>query len=189
MRLFASMSPSEEAREHLVRALRPIRRDLGADLRWTDPDQWHLTLAFYGEQPEGAVDELLAHLRVAAAGTPALRLALKGAGSFNRKNLWVGVGGDTPALKRLMADCLLDPTERQRQRAHLTVARNRVRNRDWDPFLADVVRALSVYEGPDFMADQIHLVQSTLGAGRSGGALHEVIGSVPLENRDLPLTR
>lgn len=188
MRLFASIFPSEEAREHLVRALRPIRRDLGADLRWTDPEQWHLTLAFYGEQPDGAVDDLLGHLRVAAAGAQAMRLALKGAGSFNRKNLWVGVGGDTRTLKLLMADCLLDPAERQRQRAHLTVARNRVRHRGWDPFLADVVRALAVYEGPDFLADRIDLIHSTLGAGRSGEALHEVIGSVPLENHSAQMT-
>lgn len=181
MRLFASISPSDAAREHLVSALRPIRRDLGADLRWTDPEQWHLTLAFYGEQPNGAVDELLDHLRIAAAGSRAMNLALKGAGSFNRKNLWIGVSGDTGVLKQLMADCLLDPQERRRQRAHLTVARNTVRNRDWDPFLADVVRALSVYEGPDFTAERIDLVSSALGQGRSGGPLHEVVGSVPLE--------
>lgn len=183
MRLFASISPSDKAREHLVAALRPIRHDLGPDLRWTDPEQWHLTLAFYGEQPEGAVDDLMAHLRIAAAGTRAMTLALKGAGSFNRKNLWVGVSGDTVVLKRLMAACLLDPEERHRQRAHVTVARNRVRNRGWDPFLGDLVRALSVYEGPDFTAGQIDLVKSTLGVGRSGGPLYEVLGSVPLESR------
>lgn len=189
MRLFASISPSEEAREHLVSALRPIRQDLGPDLRWTDPEQWHLTLAFYGEQAAGAVDDLMGHLQMAAAGTSAMTLALKGAGSFNRKNLWMGVGGDTVVLKRLMADCLLDPLERHRQRAHLTVARNQVRNRDWDPFLGDIVRALSVYEGPDFRADRIDLIHSTLGAGRSGGPLYEVVGSIPLAPHDLAATR
>lgn len=178
MRLFASLSPSEEAREHLVRALRPIRADLGTDLAWTDPEQWHLTLAFYGEQPDGAVDDLLAHL--ARTDARAMTLSLKGAGSFNRKNLWIGVGGETRELKRLMAESLLDPSESTRQRAHLTVARNRVRGRDWDPFLGDVVHALSVYEGPEFLADRIDLVRSTLGAGRSGGALHETVGSVSL---------
>lgn len=188
MRLFASIAPSDKAREHLVAALRPIRHDLGPDLRWTDPEQWHLTLAFYGEQPDGAVDELMDHLRIAAAGARAMTLMLKGAGSFSRKNLWVGVGGDTVVLKRLMADCLLAPTERHRQRAHLTVARNRVRNRDWDPFLGDLVRALSVYEGPDFTAGQIDLVHSMLGAGRSGGPRYEVIGSVPLEWRAVEAT-
>lgn len=185
MRLFASISPSEEAREHLVRALRPLRHDLGADLKWTDPEQWHITLSFYGEQPDGAVDDLLHHLQLAAAGAGPLELHLRGAGSFNRKNLWMGVGGETTVLKRLMADCLLDPTERHRQRAHLTVARNRNRQRGWDPVLEDVVRALSVYQGPTFQARQIDLVSSTLGAGRSGGPLHEVLGSVPLELHSL----
>lgn len=76
MRLFASISPSEEAREHLVRALRPLRHDLGADLKWTDPEQWHITLSFYGEQPDGAVDDLLHHLQLAAAGAGPLELHL-----------------------------------------------------------------------------------------------------------------
>lgn len=176
MRLYAALSPSEEAREHLVRALRPIRDEAGTDLRWTDPEQWHLTLAFYGEQPDGAVDDLLAHLARSSAAP--MTLSLKGAGSFNKKNLWIGVGGETGELKRLMAECLLDPSESSRQRAHLTVARNRMRG--WDCYLGDVVRALSVYEGPSFEAEEIKLVRSTLGAGRSGGALHEVVGSVPL---------
>lgn len=185
MRLFASISPSDAAREHLVTALRPVRDDLARELRWTDPEQWHLTLAFYGEQPDGAVDDLLEHLSFAAAQTPALTLCLKGAGSFTKKNLWIGVGGpqgETTKLKRLMADCLLDPEERHRQRAHLTVARTNGSStlRTWDPLLDDIVRALSVYEGPDFVADRIDLVQSTLGAGRSKGPLHEVVGSVHL---------
>lgn len=180
MRLFASISPSTKAREHLLGALRPIRQDLGPDLRWTDPEQWHLTMAFYGEQPEGAADDLLGHLAMAAAGSPAMELSLKGAGSFNRKNLWVGVGGDTAVLKRLMADCLLDPEDRSRQRAHLTVARNRARQRGWDPVLDDVVHALAVYQGPSFAVEKIDLMQSTPGAGRSGGPLYKILGSVPL---------
>lgn len=186
MRLFASLAPSPQAREHLLGALRPIRADLGPDLRWTDPQQWHLTLAFYGEQPEGAVDDLLAHLSLAAAGGRAMELSLKGAGSFNQKNLWIGVGGETTVLKQLMADCLLDPLERSRQRAHLTVARSaRNRQRGWDPVLADVVHALAIYRGPVFPATQIDLVHSTLGAGRGGGAHHQVIASVPLADHSI----
>lgn len=181
MRLFASISPSTQAREHLLGALRPISADLGPDLRWTDPQQWHLTLAFYGEQPEGAIEDLLGHLAMAAAGARAMELNLRGAGSFNRRNLWVGVGGETPMLKQLMADCLLDPSERSRQRAHLTVARNqRGRQRGWDPVLDDVVHALAVYQGPDFPVTQIDLVKSTLGAGRGGEPRYEVLASVPL---------
>ncbi|WP_367179064.1 2'-5' RNA ligase family protein, partial [uncultured Corynebacterium sp.] len=46
--------------------------------------------------------------------------------------------------------------------------------------LDDLVRALSVYEGPSWRATEIELVQSRLGEGRSGGPLHEVVATVPL---------
>ena len=70
MRLFASIRPPEEVREHLVTALRPIRDGHGPLLRWADPDQWHLTVAFYGERPDGSVDELAEHIAAAVATTP-----------------------------------------------------------------------------------------------------------------------
>lgn len=69
MRLFASIRPPEEVREHLVTALRPIRDGHGPLLRWADPDQWHLTVAFYGERPDGSVEELAEHIAAAVATT------------------------------------------------------------------------------------------------------------------------
>lgn len=230
MRLFASIRPSEEAREHLVAALRPIRDGNGPLLRWTDPDQWHLTLAFYGERPDGSVDDLAAHIGVAAGGVRPLDVHLRGAGSFSGRTLWIGVGGDTAELRHLMAGCTDEEDARDRRRAHLTVARSRATERGGrggdrrsggrrpagvggaggrrgqgrrgdhgrgnhsrggrdgsrpaghpESFLLDdLVRALSVYEGPSWRATEIELVQSRLGEGRSGGPLHEVVATVPL---------
>ena len=178
MRLFAAITPPPEVTEHLVRTLRPLH----GELRWGDPDNWHITLAFYGEQPDGAVEDLVDHLSVAARMNEDFTIRLKGAGSFNNKNLWMGVGGDTRALRALMADCLLDPSERKRQRAHLTVARpsQRMRIRGWDPVIPDLVRALAVYEGPDWHVSEIELVSSELGKGRSGGPLHDTVATLSL---------
>lgn len=177
-RLFAAAVPSEAAKEHLVSALRPVRDEAAAQLRWTEPDDWHMTLAFYGEQPNDP-GELAAHLAVAAAGSRPLELNLTGAGSFNSRTLWIGVGGDTKALRLLMADALLDPEERARQRAHLTVARASARLRDtW--LLPEVVRALSVYSGPSFRVEKIALMESHLGEGRGGGPRYEVLETIQL---------
>ena len=81
IRVFAALLPSAAAREHLVHTLRPIHAATTNELRWTDPDNWHLTMAFYGEQPNdaAAVREHLAH---AVAGRAALDVRLSGAGSF-----------------------------------------------------------------------------------------------------------
>ena len=154
-----------------------------------------MTLAFYGDQPEGAVPDLSDHLREVARSFPPLRVSLHGAGSFSGTTLWVGVAGQTAELTDLMHACSLDPDERARQRAHLTVARtsrterarqakerrrgSRVRAHS-GPELAHVVHALSVYEGPEWTVSEIRLVASELGQGRSGGALHTTVARHPL---------
>lgn len=135
MRLFASIAPPPGVVDHLASALQPVRLGAGPGFRWTDPAQWHLTLAFHGEVPDGAVDDVADHLAHTAATHPPLDLHLRGAGSFTGRTLWIGVGGDTRALTDLMAACELpgDPgTEdreaeprRARRRAHMTVARYR----------------------------------------------------------------
>ncbi len=174
-RLFAALMLPDTAREHLVTALRPLR---SPELRWTDPDNWHLTLAFYGNQPNDAL-AVTERLAQAAALHGPLNLELSGAGSFDRRTLWIGVGGDVAELRGVMADCLLDPGERHRQRAHLTVARAGARTRD--PWLvADHAHALSVYRGPAFTASEVQLVESHLGSGRGGGPHYEVVESFRL---------
>ncbi|MCT1806005.1 RNA 2',3'-cyclic phosphodiesterase [Corynebacterium sanguinis] len=171
-RLFAAVLPPDEVREHLVRALRPIR-DLSSELRWTDPDTWHLTMAFYGNQPNDAA-AVTDHLAQATAFRRPLRLHLRGAGAFDRRTLWIGVGGDKPQLRELMADCSVDCDERRRQRAHLTVAKRCNRTRDvW--LMEDHSRALSVYCGPDFTVDEVHLMESHLGQGRGGGPRYDIV--------------
>lgn len=178
MRLFASITPPTEVTEHLVTTLRPYKEDL----RWSDPDNWHITLAFYGELPDGSVDDLVEHLNIAAGQNQSFNIRIKGAGSFNRKNLWMGVGGDTKQLKELMADCLIDPEERKRQRAHLTVAKptQRQKYKGWDPVIPDLVHALAVYEGPEWPVHEIKLVHSEPGKGRSGGPLYTTVETIAL---------
>lgn len=195
MRVFVSIRPSADARLHLQNALDEVRLTAGQWLRWGDADQWHLTLAFRADLPEGAIPDALDALTAVASGYDPLDLHLSGAGTFNSRTLWIGVGGQVARLESLMREELLEEVDRERRRAHLTVARvsaraprPRRRRTRWsvpepDPaqtLLADTVRALSVYRGPDWRATELELVASHLGQGRFGGPLHEVLGSVPL---------
>ena len=148
IRVFSALLPSAAAREHLVHALRPIHAATTNELRWTDPDNWHVTMAFYGEQPNdaAAVREHLAH---AVAGRSALDVRLSGAGSFEQRTLWVGIGGQVRGVRELMADCQLGDVPFNHNRPHLTVARAGRRTREsWA--LADFTRALSVYRERNF---------------------------------------
>ena len=161
IRLFSALFPSEEAREHLVRAVRPLKDD---GLRWVDPDNWHITLDFFGDQPNDAAEarEMLRGIE----GSP-VTMSISGAGSFDKKVLWAGVHGRVTHL-------MLEPS-----RPHLTLARAGRRTRDpW--LIPDAVHALSVYRGPEFEVSTISLVQSFLGEGRGGGPRYEVIDEFPL---------
>ena len=104
-------------------------------------------------------------------------------------------GGQVRELGALLAEpWLADDDGRDRRRAHLTVApvsgaalrpRGRRRGEPRPPapatvLLAEAVRALAVYRGPEWTADEVEVVASRLGEGRSGGPLHEVLATVPL---------
>ncbi len=195
MRLFAALRPSPAALEHLDYALTEVRAAAGLSLRWGDPEQWHLTLAFRADLPAGALEDALENLQGIAAGYAPMSLQLAGAGVFSHRTLWIGVGGQTDRLGALMAEPLLEGEDRERRRAHLTVARISARaprpprrRRRGEPappdptqvLLDSAVHALSIYRGPIWEAREIELVASHLGEGRGGGPRHEVLATVPL---------
>ncbi|WP_154793707.1 2'-5' RNA ligase family protein [Occultella kanbiaonis] len=206
MRLFAAIRPPAPVLAHLGAASTALRLGAGAPLRWVPADQQHVTVAFFGELPDGAASELQDPLARLVAGFAPLELRLRGAGEFAGRSLWVGVAdgdtvdggaagggaaagaharaGDVARLLALMAaaDELPDARARERRRAHLSVARRSRRAADVD--LGALARVLSVYSGPAWLADSVELVSSRLGAGAGGGPLHEVIDTYPLRGYD-----
>ncbi|WP_147916626.1 RNA 2',3'-cyclic phosphodiesterase [Ruania zhangjianzhongii] len=182
MRLFAAIRPPEAALDHLESALAPLHAGAGDRLRWLPREQLHLTVAFYGDVPDGAAPDLQTALASAVAGSGELRLALRGAGTFSSRNLWVGLAGQVQDLRELMAVCAQAPLtaggEARPPRPHLTVARAGRRARELD--VRPLARALAVYSGPEWTADQVRLVSSRLGEGPGGSVAHEVIGAVDL---------
>jgi 2'-5' RNA ligase len=216
MRVFLAIRPPAEVLDHLANALAPVRDLTGRGLRWGDPGQWHLTLAFTPAASDSATEDLLADIGGRAREHAPLTLHLSGAGEFSGRTLWIGAGGDVGPLGTLLAEPWLRDDPEPRRRAHLTVARVSARSpearrgrggsrdrrgrgslRDRrgrpdrsdpefegpppvDVLLGRAVRMLSVYRGPTWHVDQLELVASTVGQGRSGGPLHEVLGTVPL---------
>jgi 2'-5' RNA ligase len=133
MRLFAAVWPPPGVLDHLDLALATVRGVTpGADdapVRWSARETWHLTMAFYGDVPDGAVPAMDDELRAAAAATAPYALHLRGAGVFAHRTLWVGVGGDVDAHRALTAAAVAATPSSQRvdtaerSRAHLTVGR------------------------------------------------------------------
>lgn len=204
MRVFAALRPPPDVLEHLEAALEEVRSGSGLSLRWGDPAQWHLTLAFRGDLPEGALPHTVTRMAEIASDHPPLALHLSGAGAFSGRTLWIGVGGQTDPLRALMGEPLLGEGGgrdargcRPRTRAGRPRATPRPSDRcapllpcsassvptATDPtrlLLAEATRALSVYRSPSWQAQEIELLVSHLGDGRSGGPRHEKLSAVPL---------
>lgn len=181
MRLFVALIPPPDLVDELREWVSALR-ELEPDVRWSRPEQWHLTLAFLGEVGDESRDELSRRLGKAAGRHPPLTLSFAGGGRFGDRVLWTRVHGERDRLRRL-ADSVRAAarrsglaTEQRPYRPHLTLARATTTAVDLRP----LVDALAPYEGRSWTADEVHLVRSHLGAGPGGTALHEPIRSWPL---------
>ncbi|MDX2919360.1 MULTISPECIES: RNA 2',3'-cyclic phosphodiesterase [Streptomyces] len=162
-RLFAAVLPPGAAVAELRTALAPLHALPGApDLRWTSPEGWHFTLAFYGEVPEDVRPELEARLERAARRTEPFALRVHGAGHFGGRALWAGAAGGLDTL-RLLAERAeaaarrtgLPMEEHRRHTPHLTLARSR-----GAADLRPLVAALAGFEGQRWEAAELTLVHS-----------------------------
>lgn len=179
LRLFAAIDPPAEVRALLATALP------GADerLRYVPPEQWQVTLAFYGAVDEAKVPALEAGLERAASRSRPLRLRLAGAGRFPRQAtkarvVWVGIDGEVDELRRVADRCAgagrraRIAMEARAFRAHLTLARARQGAVD----ATSPVDALSSFASEWWTADVVRLVRSTVGAQ----VVHETLRDFPL---------
>ncbi|CAH9413602.1 MULTISPECIES: RNA 2',3'-cyclic phosphodiesterase [Streptomyces albovinaceus subgroup] len=164
-RLFAAALPPDAAVAELRAALAPLHALPGArDLRWTGPEGWHFTLAFYGDVPEDVRPELEARLERAARRTEPFALRVHGAGHFGGRALWAGAAGGLDTL-RLLAERAeaaarragLPMEEHRRYTPHLTLARSRGAA-DLRPFAA----ALAGFDGQRWETAELTLVRSHL---------------------------
>jgi 2'-5' RNA ligase len=170
MRLFVAIAPPSAVLDELDALVEPLRaRRL--DLRWTNREAWHVTLAFLGQVDETAAARLLPRLERAAGQHYQMRLGFAGAGAFPaaaRANvLWSGMTGDRRALARLAESVAAGasragappPGKRRRFQPHLTLARCRM-----PADVTGLVASLDGFQGQPWTADRVHLVRSRLGA-------------------------
>jgi 2'-5' RNA ligase len=193
MRLFVGVVPPPEVVEHLDGFL-DVRRAAAA-FRWTMPEHWHVTLAFAGDAPERALDEVEERVAHAAARRDPFVLRVAGGGAFPHvaaaKVLFADVVAADPddmamppALDELdhlargaraalaKAGAAVDG---QRFRPHLTLARL-----GFPEEVSNWVRLLDSYEGPAWQVDEITLIQSHLGEGPRRTPRYETVAEFPL---------
>ena len=123
-RLFVALRPPQPIRDLLLDAM-----DEGADFRWQDDEQLHLTLRFVGEVERPVANDLADALR--QIRSPPLELRIAGVGRFEQRSsgaLWAGVEPKTPLaalaakVERVCQFVGLQP-ERRAFHPHITLAR------------------------------------------------------------------
>jgi len=181
-RCFVAIPISERLRADLALAVAGWRGDPAlSGLRWTDPDAWHVTLAFIGWTEPGDADAIISAIRVVAESATPTSVATGGVGAFpspgRARVLWYGIEDSAGTLANLASGLhrALGQDPPESFRAHLTLARARhgpVRLRDEIGGLVAPPGTLAV--------EEIRLMRSHLGGGP---ARYETLESVRLGAR------
>jgi RNA 2',3'-cyclic 3'-phosphodiesterase len=136
VRCFVAVDVAPEVRAAIVRAQTALRAAAPhADVRWTAPAAFHVTLKFLGAVADGRVPAVIAAVGPAIAGAEPLALAAGGLGAFpsraRARVVWAGiaVGGESVAALASAIDTALAPlgfpVEARPFHAHLTIGRVR----------------------------------------------------------------
>ncbi|MFL6115678.1 MAG: RNA 2',3'-cyclic phosphodiesterase [Catenulispora sp.] len=184
MRLFVAITPPRAVLLEVRTAVDALKRGnapgVNALLRWTRPETWHITVAFYGEVPEDKAEDLTERLGRVAARTTPMELSLAGAGRFGPRALWFGVQGQCDRLGRLAESagaaarrCHIRMEDRP-YRPHLTLARvsgvprGTAQDDHTGPLdLAPLVERLRAFRSPGWLVGEVELFM-VLDAGENG---------------------
>jgi len=164
VRLFVAVWPSTEALD----AIAAFERPEVPGLRWTTPDQWHVTLRFLGECD---IDDVGPAFRSIAA--PAADVTMgPTTGRFGRRILHVPTEGLLSVAAATVGATaeIGHPPDRRPFAGHITLARSRRGDTDLRPLTGLPLAG-------HWTAAELTLVASHLGPG---GARYEIVESLPL---------
>ncbi len=171
--------------EELRREVRTVQRELGRHLpavRWSAPETIHLTLRFFGEIPEEALEAIGKVMLSVGGSTPPFQLEVRGAGAFpspgRPRVIWLGLTGQQglQALHRSLEEGLETigfPPEGRPYSPHLTLGRSR----DRLPPVGDLLESFRARSLGPLPVREMVLYESRL---QPGGAVHSPRLRAPL---------
>jgi 2'-5' RNA ligase len=179
VRLFLAVWPPPP----VVELIGSMPRPPVGGIRWTTPDQWHVTLRFFGPVPEDSIESVRAHCH--RIDIDSVTMGSEGAveaemgpstGRFGRRILHVPISGlDRLATATVAATASVgEPPDDRPFAGHLTLARSRARDG------IDLRPLCGVPLAARWLVTELTLVASHLGAGPSGSAHYEVVERLAL---------
>ena len=194
VRVFLAIELSDQVRNALADLVAELRRAHIQGLRAIDPQGIHLTLKFLGNVSEARIEPIISDVSRVVSKHRSFSVALDGVGVFPNKSrtrvLWVGLGGDLPALHELHQGVeaalhgLGFAREKREFSPHLTVGRIR----DGAP-ASDRHRAAEALFGAPLDSnaqtevDSVSLIRSIL---LPQGAKYHRLAHMPLAGSGLP---
>ncbi|HEV2329727.1 MAG TPA: RNA 2',3'-cyclic phosphodiesterase [Verrucomicrobiae bacterium] len=188
LRLFLAIPLPDDVRAELRRLQRELQPLLPSHaVRWTKPEQFHLTLNFLGNVPASATDALSRAVRAVCDPAPPMRLRAEGAGFFPNSRspriFWVdikSVDGRLMEFQRQLEIAVQPFAEKEdpkRFTAHITLARlERMRSRETEKFTAAVAIGRTFGE---WIATEAQLIKSSL---QPSGAVYAIFGTFNTKN-------
>jgi 2'-5' RNA ligase len=186
MRTFAAVDISEPVRRALAGLLQGFRK-IDPDIKWVDPPNMHITVFFFGETDDDALQKVREAICEAAARVFVFTIRLEGLGGFpslvSPRVLWAGIRDEEGGLKRISegirdrvnaSDLRVNSNDREYS-PHLTLGR--VKRRP-SPGILESFRDRSGERFGSFQVSRVVLYSSTL---TRQGAVYGVIDEYPLQ--------
>lgn len=169
MRCFIAIELTDDIKKQLL-ALQRRHAALDRALRWTTPEQMHLTLKFLGEVPDADLSTTCEAITAVAAKYSPITFSVREVGCFPPggavRIFWVGIEEPTGTLGRLRNACedafagLGFARERRSYTPHLTLAR--VKDPEGSLQIREATRKEAGFDAGRQRAEEIILFQSIL---------------------------
>ena len=188
LRLFVAIPMPEAVRNEITGVQQEMRQLVSRDaVRWTKPEQFHLTLRFLGDVPVERVAALQEAVNAVCRGGPALRLRAQGTGFFpnarSPRIIWAGVNDGEGHLVDLqkMLEAVVRPFTQEpgteRFAGHVTIGRVKFLKRPEIEKLAEHAQAIKDRLFGEWTANEVELIRSDL---LSAGARHTLLAAIRL---------
>ena len=183
MRLFTAINLSDRSRQLLLDKVNILKNNIEQDLKWVDPENWHVTLKFLGDTKKEKAEKVKEDITQIASFNKSFPVILNKVGAFPHLNhpkvLYVGVNegfAELTQIQEKLENKLYErgySRENRRYTPHLTLARSR-KNTNFN-ILSDKLKNfaeknnfIKIY----FKADRISLMKSEL---TSQGPIYEEV--------------
>ncbi|MCM8789577.1 MAG: RNA 2',3'-cyclic phosphodiesterase [Candidatus Omnitrophica bacterium] len=172
MRVFIAIALPKEIKLKLAK-LQDELKSSGADVKWVEPDNIHLTLKFLGEIDDKQLSAVYKAIEESVKEKQAFSLRISSLGAFPKINyprvIWLGVDKGDMEVKQIAKDLeeriqkIGIPKDDRAFSSHITIGRVRT-GRNKDKLVEGLNKLAEVYssESLEFEVKKITLFKSTL---------------------------